>query len=91
MNEAFHRLETAIATASMVVFSDFTRSFIVETNTASVVVGAVSSRKGKEGSIHPTHFASYIMAKAERKTVPVSEKSLQLPLLYKNLCLSTFQ
>ena len=55
---AFDSLKQKLTTAPVLVYPNFERSFVLETNASIKVLGAVLSQKQENNQLHPVAFAS---------------------------------
>ena len=62
---AFNQLKSALMEAPILSFPDFTKPFIVETDTSMVGLGAVLTQKLR-GRERPAAYGSRVLSKTER-------------------------
>lgn len=60
-NEAFERFKKALTTPSVLAFTDFEETFVVEIDVTSIALGAVLVQKKEDGKIEPVEYASQTM------------------------------
>ena len=65
--EAFDRLKAACLQAPILVFPDFDKPFLLETDASGKGLGAVLSQKQSDGQYHPIAYASRIMNETEQR------------------------
>ena len=66
-HEAFNRLKAACLQAPILSFPDFTKPFLLETDTSGRGLGAVLSQKQADGQYHPIVYASRVMNDTEQR------------------------
>ena len=66
-HEAFGRLKAACLQAHIISFPDFSKPFLLETDTSGKGLGAVLSQKQSDGQYHPIAYASRIMNETEQR------------------------
>ena len=64
--EVVRVLKEKIQTAPVLVFLDFDRLFLLETNASKEGLGAVLSQKQEDGRYHPITFGSHSLTPAEK-------------------------
>ena len=64
--EAFCELKRLLTNAPPLVFPDFTKPFVLETDASGTGLGAVLAQKQEDGSIHPIAYASRSLQPHER-------------------------
>ena len=64
--EAFSLLKQALLQAPVLKFVDYSRPFMLETDTSSDGLGAVLLQEGEDGKLHPIAYRSQSLTKAER-------------------------
>ena len=79
--EAFDALKEACCTAPVLGYPDFTREFILETDTSLKGLGAILSQQHKDGSIHVIAYASQSLCSSERSICNYSSAKLELLVL----------
>ena len=65
--QAFERLKQLLTTASILIFPDFTKRFILETDATGVGLGGVVSQKQLNGQIAPIAYVSQTLQQHETK------------------------
>ena len=65
--EAFDHLKAAHLQAPILSFPDFTKPFLLETDTSGRGLGAVLSQKQADGRYHPIAYASRVMNETEQR------------------------
>ena len=65
--EAFDHLKAACLQAPILVFPDFGKPFLLETDASGKGLGAVLSQKQSDGRHHPIAYASRIMTETEER------------------------
>ena len=65
--EAFDHLKAACLQAPILSFPDFTKPFLLETDTSGRGLGAVLSQKQADGQYHPITYASRVMNETEQR------------------------
>ena len=75
---AFEALKTALHTAPVLVYPDFTKKFILETDDSLIGLGAVLSQEDNTGNIHEIAYASWILRPSEQSTHNFSSAKLEL-------------
>ena len=63
---AFERLKKLLTTSPVLVFPDFFRGFILETDASGAGLGAVLAQKQLDGAVRPISYASRSLLKHER-------------------------
>ena len=66
-HEAFDHLKAACLQAPILSFPDFTKPFLLETDTSGRGLGAVLSQKQADGQYHPIAYASHVMNETEQR------------------------
>lgn len=66
MEIAFDELKHRLTNPPVLAFPDFEQPFLVEMDVSSKVVREVLSQQKEDGKIHPIHYASRTLNKAER-------------------------
>ena len=56
--EAFDRLKQLLTNAPLLVFPNFSRGFVMETDASGVGLGAVLAQEVEDGKLHPVAYAS---------------------------------
>ena len=64
--KAFETLKQACMTATILAFADYTKPFLLDTNTSKEGLGAVLSQKQAERQYHPIAFGSRALMSHER-------------------------
>ena len=64
--QAFDELKDRLTKALVLVYLDFTKRFILETNASGVGLGAVLSQKQASGNVAPIAYASQILQSHEK-------------------------
>lgn len=62
--DAFHELKRLLTNAPLLVFPDFTRPFVLETDASGTGLGA---QKQEDGSVRPIAYASRSLQPHEKK------------------------
>ena len=65
--EAFQQLKVKCMTAPVLVFADFTKPFLLETDASGDGLGAVLQQKQADGKYHPVAFASRALKGGEKR------------------------
>ena len=65
-HEAVHMLKEKILTSPLLVFPDFAKPFLLETDASKEGLGAVLSQKQDDGRFHPVTFGSHSLMPAEK-------------------------
>ncbi len=65
--EAFEELRKCLVTAPVLVFTDFTKPFTLDTNASNSGIGAVLSQAQDDGREQVVAFASRVLSKPERR------------------------
>ena len=65
--EAFNHLKAVCLQAPILSFPDFTKPFLLETDTSGRGLGAVLSQKQADGRYHPIAYASRVMNETEQR------------------------
>ena len=65
--EAFAELRQKLCTAPVLVFPDFTKPFLLDTDASNTGIGGVLSQLDDEGKEHVIAFASRTLSKSERR------------------------
>ena len=63
---AFHALKQACMSAPVLAFADYTKEFLLETDTSKEGVGAVLSQKKADGWYHPVAYGSQALTAHEK-------------------------
>ena len=66
MQKSFDTLKHALATAPVLAYPNFSKPFLVATDSTSAEVGAVLSQLHKNGKEHPMYCASRSLNEAEK-------------------------
>lgn len=66
-NEAFTTLRLRLTTTPVLVYPDFTKEFILDTDASNTAIGAVLSQVGQDGQEHVIAYGSRILTKSERQ------------------------
>ena len=66
-HEAFDHLKAACLQAPILSFPDFTKPFLLETDTSKRGLGAVLPQKQADGWYHPIAYASHVMNETEQR------------------------
>ena len=66
-HEAFYCLKAACLQTPILVFPDFNKPFLLETDASGRGLGAVLSQKQADGRYHPIAYASRVMNKTEQR------------------------
>ena len=74
--EAVQILKRKIQTAPVLVFLDFNKSFLLETDTSKEGLGMVPSQKQDDGCYHPVTFGSCSLMPSEKATIARSSSFL---------------
>ena len=69
---AFNYLKSCLITAPVLVYPDFDRDFVLETDASILGLGAILSQVQDDGKLHPLAYASRSLSKSE-KNYPVTE------------------
>ena len=64
---AFYELKRRLTSAPILVFPDFSRPFILDTDASATGLGAVLSQVGDDGREHVVAFGSHALSKPERQ------------------------
>ena len=56
--EAFERLKQLLVDTPLLIFPNFSRGFVMETDTSGVGLGAVLAQQVEDGTLHPVAYAS---------------------------------
>ena len=83
MQEAFEEVKKKLTSPPVLAFSDFEKSFVVETDASSVDVGAVLAQHKEDGKCHPVQYASRTMNDAEKKYSACEREALAVILALK--------
>ncbi len=89
---AFKALVDKIVSAPILIFPDFSKPFLLQTDASGIGIGAVLSQSGQDGLEHPVAFASRTLTRAERRYPPIDQECLAIywaiqhfrPYLYGN-------
>ena len=76
--EAFDALKEELSTAQVLGYPDFTREFILETDSSLNGLGAILSQQGKDGKIHVNAYARQSLHPSERSMHNYSLAKLEL-------------
>ena len=66
VQEVLRILKTKIQTASVLVFPDFDKPFLLETDASKEGLGAMLSQKQDDGCYHPITFGSHSLTPVEK-------------------------
>lgn len=64
--DAFRELRTLLINSPLLIFPDFAKPFVLETDASGAGLGAVLAQKQKDGSIRPVAYASRSLQPHER-------------------------
>ena len=64
--DAFQELKTLLINSPLLIFPDFTKPFVLETDASGAGLGAVLAQRQEDGSIHPIAYASRSLQPHER-------------------------
>lgn len=73
---AFEELKRLLTTAPVLVFPEFTRPFILETDASLEGLGAVLAQKMEDGKVHPVSYASRTVQGAEKRYASTEMEAL---------------
>ena len=77
-HEAFDHLKAACFQAPILSFPDFTKPFLLETDTSGRSLGAVLSQKQADGRYHPIAYANRVMNETEQRYHSIKQEFLAL-------------
>ena len=63
--EAFEALKQACMSSPVLAFADYTKDFLLETDTSKEGLGAVLSQKQEDGQFHPVVYGSQVLTMHE--------------------------
>lgn len=86
MHRAFKLLHKKWTTYAVLAFSYFDKTFIVETDSSSVEIGAVLAQKVKDKKIHPIHMISRMTTAAEKNYSVCEGEAFAVIFALKYLC-----
>ena len=84
--EGFDALKHALTTAPVLAYPDYTQPFILETDASLKGLGAVLSRKGKDGEVRVFAYASRSLWPSERSMHDYSSAKIELMALKWSVC-----
>ena len=84
--EGFDALKLALTTAPVLVYPDYTKPFILETDASLKGLGAVLSQKGNDGEIRVIAYASRSLRPSERSMRDYSSAKIELLALKWSVC-----
>ena len=87
--EGFDALKLSLATAPVLAYPDYTKPFILETDTSLKGLGAVLSQKGNDGEIRVIAYVSRSLHPSERSTRDYSSTKIELLALKWSVCEKT--
>ena len=64
--EVFEWLKQACMNSPVLAFADYTKSFLLETDTLKEGLGAVLSQKQEDGWFHPVAYGSWVLSTPEK-------------------------
>ena len=64
--EAFEALKQACMNSPVLAFADYTKDFLLETDTSKEGLGAVLSQKREDGQFHPVAYSSWALTIHEK-------------------------
>ena len=70
--EAFKALKQACMSSPVLAFADYTKDFLLETDTSRKGLGAVLSQKQEDGWFHPVAYGSWVLTTHEKNYIPLS-------------------
>ena len=76
--EAFEALKQACMNSPALVFSNYTKDFLLETDTSREGLGAVLSQKQEDGQFHPVAYGSQALTTHEKNYHPTKLEFLAL-------------
>ena len=77
----FDVLKEALSTAPVLGYHDFSREFILETDTSSNCLGSIILQQGKDVEIHVIAYASHSLHPSERFMCNYSSAKLEVLVL----------
>ena len=92
--KAFQKLKTLLTTAPLLIFPNFDKEFILETDASISGLGAVLVQQTDAGHVSPTAFASQTLQKHEKSYCSLELEALVVvwavkhlwPYLYGHTC-----
>ena len=84
--EGFDALKHALTMAPVLAYPDYTQPFILETDASLKGLGAVLSKKGKDGEVRIIAFASRSLRPSERSMCDYSSAKIELMALKWSVC-----
>ena len=64
--KAFETLKQACMNSPVLAFTDYTKDFLLETDTSKGGLGAVLSQKQEDGWFHPVAYGSWVLTTHEK-------------------------
>ena len=64
--EAFEALKQACMSSPVLAFANYTKDFLLETDTLKEGLGAVLSQKQEDGWFHPVAYGSWVLTMHEK-------------------------
>ena len=64
--EAFQLLKQSLLKAPVLKFTDYSKPFVLETDTSSDGLGVVLHQEGEDGKLHPITYGSQSLTKGEK-------------------------
>ena len=84
--EGFDQLKKALTEAPVLVYPDYSKPFILETDTSLKGLGTVLSQKGDDNEIHVVAYASRSFRRSEKSMRDYSSAKIELMALKWSVC-----
>ena len=84
--EGFDQLKKALIEAPVLAYPDYTKPFILETDTSLKGLGAVLSQKGDDNEVHVIAYASRSLRPSEKSMRDYSSAKIELMALKWSVC-----
>ena len=73
---AFNHLKCCLITAPELVYPDFDRNFVLETDASILGLGAILSQVQDDGKLHPLAYSSFSLSKSEKNYIVTELETL---------------
>lgn len=76
--DAFERLKERLASAPVLAYPDFSRSFVLKTDASAVAISAILSQLDEEGAEHPLGYASRALSSPKARYSATEREGLAI-------------